>query len=68
MNKDNHLTNREIEVLSLVANGLSNKDIAEKLNISIHTVKAHISSMYQKVDTSSRVALAVNSVKLGIIS
>ena len=68
MNKDNHLTNREIEVLSLVANGLSNKDIAEKLNISIHTVKAHIFSMYQKVDTSSRVALAVNSVKLGIIS
>ncbi len=67
MKENKNLTHREIEVLELVADGLSNQDIAEELHISIHTVKAHISSMYRKIETSSRVALAASSLKLGII-
>ena len=50
------LTAREVEVLRLVAQGLSNAEIAEHLIISILTVKAHMRSLYNKLGISSRSA------------
>jgi DNA-binding NarL/FixJ family response regulator len=58
----NVLTEREDEVLRLLAAGYRNKDVAEKLFISISTVKTHVYSIYQKLHVTSRVE-AVN--KLG---
>jgi two-component system, NarL family, response regulator LiaR len=48
------LTERELEVMNLMAKGLSNTEIAEKLNISIFTVKNHVSSILSKLGVSSR--------------
>ena len=50
------LTTREVEVLRLVAQGLSNAEIAEQLIISLLTVKAHMRSLYNKLGISSRSA------------
>jgi len=51
------LTKRELEVVSLIRQGYSNKEIAEKMFISNHTVKAHIMNIFSKVGVTSRTAL-----------
>ncbi len=56
------VTNREVEVLQLVGQGLANKQIAEALSISPHTVKYHISSIYAKLGATNR----AEAVRLGI--
>jgi predicted ATPase/DNA-binding CsgD family transcriptional regulator len=48
------LTQRETEVLRLAAGGLTNKEIAEQLVVSIHTVKRHLTNIYQKLHVSNR--------------
>ena len=58
-----HLTGREIEVLRLIANGRSNKQIASLLHISEHTAKFHVSSVLAKLGASSR----TEAVSLGIL-
>ncbi len=50
------LTDREVEVLKLVASGLTNRRIAQKLNISEKTVARHLSNMFTKLDLDSRTA------------
>ena len=50
------LTGREVEVLRLLAMGLTNAQIAERLVISLLTVKAHVRSIYSKLDVTSRSA------------
>lgn len=57
------LTNREIEVLKLVAEGLFNKEIALELKISEKTVKNHISNIFKKIDVSDRTQAAVYAIK-----
>ncbi|GAI26891.1 unnamed protein product, partial [marine sediment metagenome] len=49
------LTEREIEVLKMVAGGMSNKDIAKKLFLSIHTIESHLTSIFNKLDVCSRI-------------
>lgn len=61
------LTKREIEVLILVANGMFNKEIAIKLNISERTVKNHISNIFKKLDVSDRTQAAVFAIKNDIV-
>jgi two-component system, NarL family, response regulator YdfI len=61
------LTHREIEVLEMLAEGLGNKNIASRLNISEHTVKFHISSIFSKLDASSRTEAAILGARQGLI-
>lgn len=60
--EDKNLTPKELEVLQEIINGLSNKSIAKKLFISSSTVKAHISSVFQKLEVKNRVEAAVKGV------
>jgi two-component system, NarL family, response regulator YdfI len=61
------LTNRELEVLAMLAEGLGNKNIARRLKISEHTVKFHISSIFSKLDASSRTEAAIMGARQGLI-
>ena len=65
--KISSLTNRELEVLIQVANGMFNKEIATNLNISERTVKNHISNIFKKIDVSDRTQAAVFAIKNNII-
>lgn len=61
------LTKREIEVLKLITEGLFNKEIAYKLNISERTVKNHISNIFKKIEVSDRTQAAVFAIKNDLI-
>jgi DNA-binding NarL/FixJ family response regulator len=61
------LTGREIEVLQLVAEGLSNKEIAQRLFISQSTVKFHINSIYTKMGVRGRVQAAISGKAMGLL-
>jgi two-component system, NarL family, response regulator YdfI len=61
------LTPREIEILGLLAAGDSNKTIAARLSLSVHTVKFHISSILSKLGASSRTEAVSLGLKLGIV-
>ena len=61
------LTEREVEVLVLVARGMSNQEIAGALNISLKTVKAHVSSILQKLGLDSRVQAALYALRQHIV-
>ena len=60
------LTNREIDVLNLVIKGYTNNEIAKLLNISTHTVKAHVTNILSKLAVSDRVQAAVKAVKYNL--
>jgi two-component system, NarL family, response regulator LiaR len=62
------LTEREIEVLQLVVNGYSNKQIAETLFISLATVKAHISNILSKLQVSSRSEAIAYAIKHKLVT
>ncbi len=61
------LTKKEYEVLSLIADGLSNNEIADKLFVSLSTTKAHVHSVLQKLYISDRTKAAVTAIKEGIV-
>lgn len=63
-----HLTLREREVLEMMMEGLSNKEIAGHLNISAHTVKFHISSILGKLGASTRTEAAAIGLRRGLIT
>ena len=58
-------TERELEVLHLLLQGFNNKEISHKLFISNHTTKAHVASIYKKLDVTNIVQADIKSVKLG---
>ena len=62
-----YLTPREIEVLQLLGTGLNNKAIASRLQISKHTVKFHVSSIFSKLDVSSRTEAVTLGLQRGLI-
>jgi len=66
LRKIKSLTNREYEVLSLIAEGLNNKDIAKKLYISEKTVKNHVSSIFKKLEVNDRIQAAIFAFKNNI--
>ncbi len=61
------LTEREVEVLKLLALGLSNKEIAARLVISPKTVGTHIEHIYAKIDASSRATASLFAVQHGLL-
>jgi LuxR family maltose regulon positive regulatory protein len=61
------LSQRELEVLQLLANGLSNSKIADKLVITIGTVKAHTASIYRKLNVNSRTQAAARARELELL-
>lgn len=61
------LTPREIEVLGMLAEGLGNKAIARRLSISEHTVKFHVSSIFTKLNASSRTEAVTLGARQGLI-
>lgn len=65
-NSAGELTEREREVLELVAEGLPNDDIAEKLYISERTVRSHVSNILSKLDLANRTQAALYAVREGI--
>jgi len=65
--KARKLTKRETEILKCVANGMINREIAEKLDISERTVKNHISNIFRKIDVTDRTQAAVFAIKNKIV-
>lgn len=61
------LTPRQLEILSLIARGRSNKEIATVLGISERTVKFHVASLFKKLSTYSRTEALVVAIKLRVI-
>ena len=61
------LTEREYEVLRHLVEGKSNTEIAEELIVSVHTAKAHVCSILQKMCVNDRVQAAVKAVKEGMV-
>ncbi len=61
------LTKQELCVLELVAQGRINKEIAQELNISIATTKAHLESIYKKLNAHNRVQAVVKAISLHLI-
>ena len=62
------LTPRELNVLELVAEGLPNRAIAARLEISEHTVKFHVSSLFSKLGAGNRTDAVRRAVRLGLIT
>ncbi len=62
------LSRRELHVLTQVAGGLSNKQIARKLGISHKTVRNHLSQVFRKLDASNRTEAVMNAVRAGLFS
>ncbi len=65
--QDASLTDRETDVLDLLAEGLSNQRIAERLGISPHTVKFHIASIYDKLDARTRTQAVRHALDRGLL-
>ena len=61
------LTPREVQVLLIMAEGASNREIAERLGISFHTAKFHVRSIMEKLDATGRVDAVAHAARLGVI-
>jgi DNA-binding NarL/FixJ family response regulator len=62
------LTTRELEILNFVAIGLSNKDIARKLNLGLPTVKGYLAGIFSKLNVGSRTEAVVTGLRAGFIT
>lgn len=62
------LTNRELEVLQLLARGTPNQEIAEVLVVTVNTVKRHLSNIFMKLDVNNRTQAVIRAHSLGLLS
>jgi DNA-binding NarL/FixJ family response regulator len=62
------LTKTEIRVLVLLGSGLSNKEIAAKMECSVKTIKNHLNAIFQKLEVSNRTEAVVKGIEMGLIS
>lgn len=62
------ISNRELEVLQLMANGLSNQEIADKTFVSVNTIKTHVSNILLKLDAKRRTQAVIRARELNIIA
>jgi DNA-binding CsgD family transcriptional regulator len=65
--RDVLLTPRELEVLTLLAEGMSNKAIARRLGISVHTAKFHVGALLDKLDAVGRTDAVAHAARRGVI-
>jgi DNA-binding CsgD family transcriptional regulator len=65
--EDTTLTARELEVLALLAEGASNKEIARRLGISVHTAKFHVGQLLDKLDATGRTDAVTHAARRGVI-
>lgn len=65
---DGELTVREMQVLSLIVEGLTNQSIADRLGLSAETVKSHVKRIMDKLQVSDRTQAAVKAVKCGLLT
>ena len=65
--REKPLTGREFEVLKLITMGKTNTEIAKELIVSVHTAKAHVCSILQKMSVDDRVQAAVKAVRRGLV-
>jgi LuxR family maltose regulon positive regulatory protein len=61
------LSEREVQVLALIAEGLTNREVAQRLHVSLSTVKVHTYNMYGKLDVHSRTQAVVRARALGVL-
>lgn len=61
------LTNRELEILMLIAQGMSNQEIADELYITLKTVKTHVSNILSKLEVEDRTQAAIYAFKHGLM-
>jgi DNA-binding NarL/FixJ family response regulator len=59
------LTNREREIIALISEGLSNKEIAERLHIATYTVKSHVHGVLRKLGLDTRLQVAASTRRKG---
>ena len=64
---DHILTPREQEILTLLAEGLVNKEIAVRLGISEHTVKTHLAAIYEKLEAANRAEAVATGLRRGLV-
>jgi DNA-binding NarL/FixJ family response regulator len=62
------LTPRELEIVAAIVDGDSNRDIADRLDISLQTVKHHLTSIFDKTGASTRLELAVFAIRHGLVT
>ncbi len=62
------LTRREIEVLQLLSEGYSNKEVSDKLFISIQTVKTHVTHIFEKLDARDRTHAVAKAIRHGYLA
>ena len=62
-----YLTERELNVLFYLASGLTNNEIYSALNISVHTTKAQLESIFEKLGVKNRVQAAIKAVSLELV-
>lgn len=62
------MTNREIQVLKYLAEGLNNQQISELMNVSVHTIKAHIHNIFEKLAVQGRTEAVVKAIKGNLIN
>ena len=67
VDRDVLLTPRELEVLTLLAEGMSNKAIARRLGISVHTAKFHVGALIDKLDAVGRTDAVAHAARRGVI-
>ena len=69
LNEDiSRLTSRELEVLQILAGGGRNKDAADQMTISLHTVKFHIENLYSKLNVRTRAELIRVAAQRGLLT
>ena len=62
------LTARELEVLRLLSDGMTNKEIASRLGITEHTIKFHVNAILGKLSAETRTEAVVHAARLGIVT
>ena len=62
------ITRRELEILRLAANGMSNKDMSQRLELSERTVKGYLAEIFSKLNVGSRTEAVITALRAGILT